>query len=84
MKTGKKAVCYFGEDRISIMFDDGTESPYCVVLETRQMITLPSKDDDGKTGEIRVWAYDMAKGRVYRVLTLPCEFMDNNKEDVAD
>ena len=84
MKTGKKAVCYFGKERINIMFDDDSDYPYCVGLETRQMVSLPSKNDDGKTGEIRVWSYDMAKGKMFKALTLKCEFVDNDKENVAD
>lgn len=50
MRTGKKVVVSRADkSRFRLMFDDDTETPYCIFLDVRQFSTLPAASDDGRT-----------------------------------
>ena len=74
MRTGKYVLCYCDDSTVQFMFDDKTACPYYFTMCNEQFVTLPSVGDNGKKREIRIWAYNEKKGKVFKALTLPCVF----------
>lgn len=75
MKTGKFVQCLCSDEFVHFTFDDLSNYPYCFAMQNEQFVMLPSAEDNGKTREIRVWAYNRNKGKMFRALALPCELI---------
>jgi hypothetical protein len=62
-----------GREAIEILFDDGTDSPYALHLDARQLDRLPAAGDVGREWLFTAWVQG-AGGRPVRVFEHECAY----------
>lgn len=80
MKTARYVVIsrgkWNGRDALELMFEDGSDSPYCLHLLTEQCDRLLPKTDQGSGFSVDIWTKDGKQesfnGKYRTVKELPC------------
>lgn len=76
IKNSGQAIEYNGRDALELLFEDNSDSPFCIHMGTEQTDRMLPESDQGSGFVVTVWTRGGQKyrfqGKYREVLTLPC------------